>query len=70
MPWSAQPWEALGNAELRAGLLVDAHRSFRKATTVDPGEWSVWSQLAAVTAGAEHRRALQRVAVLDPRGNQ
>ena len=70
MPWSPQPWEALGNAELKAGLLVDARKSFRKAVSIDPGDWSLWSQLAAATTGAEHSWALRRVALLDPRGGQ
>jgi O-Antigen ligase len=70
MPWSPTPWEALGNAELRAGLLVDARQSFRKATSIDPGDWSLWSQLATVSTGAERSRALRHAAILDPRGSQ
>ncbi len=67
MPWSPQPWEALGMAELRAGLLTDARHSFRRAVSIDAGDWSLWSQLAAVTTGAERNRALRRVALLYPR---
>jgi O-antigen ligase len=67
MPWSPQPWEALGTAELKAGLLADARKSFRKAVTLDPGDWALWSQLAAVTVGAERTHAQNEVAVLYPR---
>lgn len=70
MPWSPQPWESLGSAELRAGLVVDARESFRKATTLDPGDWSLWSQLATVTTGAERSAALARVELLNPRGGR
>jgi hypothetical protein len=70
MPWSAQPWEALGNAELRAGLLVDSRRHFRKAVSIDPGDWELWSQLAAVTTGREQARALGHVALLYPRSGR
>jgi Flp pilus assembly protein TadD len=70
MPWSPQPWDALGSAELKAGLIDDARHSFRKAVSVDPGDWSTWSQLAAVTTGAEREHALDQVALLYPRYNQ
>jgi Flp pilus assembly protein TadD len=66
MPWSPQPWEALGNADLEQGLLPQARRSFRKAVAIDPGDWGLWSQLAAVTRGSERTAALRRVKILYP----
>jgi hypothetical protein len=66
MPWSPAPWEALGSAQLQAGLLGDARRSFRKAASIDPGDWQLWSQLAAVTTGRERTHALARAARLAP----
>jgi tetratricopeptide (TPR) repeat protein len=66
MPWSPAPWEALGNAELKAGLVADARLSFRKAVSIDPGDWSSWSELALATTGSERRHALREVSVLYP----
>jgi hypothetical protein len=67
LPWSPVPWEALGRAQLGAGLLADARGSFRKAVSIDPGDWQAWYDLANVTTGAERARSLDRVAVLFPR---
>ena len=66
LPWSPVPWEALGRAQLGAGLLADARGSFRKAVSIDPGDWEAWYDLANVTTGAERARSLNRVAVLFP----
>jgi O-Antigen ligase len=66
MPWSPQPWVALGRVELRAGLLGDARNSFRKAVSIDSGDWALWAQLAAVTTGPEQAGALARVRALAP----
>lgn len=67
MPWSPQPWEALGRAQLTAGLPVDARRSFRKAISMDRGDWRLWYELAGATTGLAQRRALQKTVALYPR---
>jgi hypothetical protein len=67
MPWSPRPWEALGQAQAAAGLLPDARRSFRKAISMDGGDWRLWYDLAGASTGAAHLRALRRAVVLFPR---
>jgi O-Antigen ligase len=67
MPWSPQPWAALGRAQLGAGLLVDARASFRKAISVDRGDWNLWYQLARASSGRARTTALRRAAALFPR---
>ena len=67
MPWSPRPWEALGRAQLTAGLPVDARRSFRKAISMDRGDWRLWYELAGATTGLAQQRALQQAVALYPR---
>jgi O-Antigen ligase len=67
MPWSPRPWEALGRAQLTAGLPVAARRSFRKAISMDRGDWRLWYELAGATTGLAQRRALQQAVALYPR---
>jgi O-Antigen ligase len=67
MPWSPRPWEALGRAQVTAGLLPDARRSFRKAISMDDGDWRLWYELAGATTGAAQRRALRHAVALYPR---
>jgi hypothetical protein len=66
MPWSPRPWEALGRAELGAGLLPEARASFRKAISMDSGDWELWYRLAGASSGGERSRALRQVARLYP----
>jgi len=67
MPWSPLPWEALGQAQLSAGLAADARRSFRKAISMDDGDWQLWYDLANASSGKAERRALRRAVALFPR---
>jgi len=69
MPWSPAPWAALGRAQLAAGLLPDARRSFRKAISMDRGDWELWYDLASATTGSARAGALQRVAALFPQSD-
>jgi len=66
MPWSPRPWEALGRAQLAAGQLPGARRSFRKAISMDGGDWRLWYDLAGATTGPAQRRALRRAVRLFP----
>jgi hypothetical protein len=66
MPWSPSPWEALGRAELGAGLLPAARASFRKAISMDSGDWELWYRLASASRGGERSRALRQAARLFP----
>jgi len=67
MPWSPKPWEALGRAQLGAGLPSPARASFRKATSMDSGDWELWYRLASASSGAERLHALREAARLFPR---
>ena len=67
MPWSPEPWETLGRAQLAAGLLPDARRSFRKAISIDGGDWHLWYELAGATAGQAQQQALRNAVALFPR---
>jgi hypothetical protein len=67
MPWSPEPWVALGRAELGAGLAPDARASFRKAISMDRGDWELWYRLASASRGETRRRALREAARLFPR---
>jgi hypothetical protein len=69
MPWSPAPWVALGRAQLAAGLVPDARRSFRKAISMDRGDWELWYDLASATTGKERARSLQWVAALFPQSD-
>ena len=67
IPWSPAPWEALGRAQLGAGLVSGARASFRKAISMDSGDWELWYRLASATSGGDRSRALRRAARLFPR---
>jgi hypothetical protein len=67
MPWSPRPWAALGRAELGAGLAADARTSFRKAISIDRGDWQLWYDLATATSGRARRDALRQSTRLFPR---
>jgi tetratricopeptide (TPR) repeat protein len=67
-PWSFEPWQALGDAQLAQGRVEAARTSLRRALALDPTNASLWLDLAATTSGAERSLALQRAARLDPRG--
>jgi Flp pilus assembly protein TadD len=66
-PWSPRPWLALGKAQLGAGLVADARASFRRAVSIDPGDWQVWYELARASRGRARIRALESAVALYPR---
>jgi hypothetical protein len=67
MSWSPRPWEALGRAQLGAGLLPEARASFRKGISMDARDWELWYRLASASRGEDRRRALRQAARLFPR---
>ncbi|HYZ77504.1 MAG TPA: O-antigen ligase family protein [Gaiellaceae bacterium] len=67
LPWSFQPWQILGEAQLAHGDLVAARRSFRVAIAKDSQNWGLWLEFAEASKGATRRRALDRASRLAPR---
>jgi Flp pilus assembly protein TadD len=67
VPWSPAPWEALGRAQLGAGDIADARKSFRKAVSMDRADWELWYRLAGASRGAVRRHAIVEAARLFPR---
>lgn len=67
-PWSSQPWQRLGEAQLAAGDVAAARRSFRHAISLNRTDWSLWTDLAEVERGAPRGDALARAAQLNPLG--
>ncbi len=65
-PWSATPWQLLGQAQAAAGERAAARRSFRQALAKDSTDWEIWLDLAVVTNGAERRRAFATATRLNP----
>jgi hypothetical protein len=62
MPWSPKPWEALGRAQLGAGVPSEARKSLRKAISMDRSDWELWYYLASASR-AEARTAAIREAM-------
>jgi hypothetical protein len=67
MPWSPAPWEALGRAQLGAGRIREARASFRKAISMDRGDWELWYHLASASRGEARQHALRQATRLFPR---
>jgi O-antigen ligase len=67
MPWSPQPWSALGLAQLGAGLVPEARASFANAVSLDRGDWNLWYELARASSGRARSAALRHALMLFPR---
>lgn len=66
MPWSAEPLKALGTAELEQRKVAAAQRTYRHATSVDPGDWQAWLDLAASVQGRARAQAVALARALYP----
>jgi len=68
IPWSTQPWTQLGEAQLARGQMRSAVRSFQKALSKDPTDWTLWFDLARASAADSNRQkaALARAYELNP----
>ena len=67
LPWSAEAWRNLGDAQLGLGQRAEAHRSLAKAARMNPGDWKNWFDLGTAERGSARRRAYIRAAALNPR---
>src|ERR671936_1076083 len=56
MPWSSDPWQMAGEAQLAQHRLAEARRSFRKAIRKDRGDWELWIDLALASPQPERKR--------------
>ena len=65
-PWSSEPWQRLGEAQLGQGDLGAARESFREATDKEPGDWLLWLRLGEASTGAEREAALREAERLNP----
>lgn len=65
-PWSSEPWQRLGEAQLSQGDLGGAHESFEKAIDKEPGDWLLWLRLAEASSGPEREAALREAERLNP----
>ena len=69
-PWSSEPWQRLGEAQLGQNDLAGARESFEKAIDKEPGDWLLWLRLAEASSGAERERALREAERLNPVSDQ
>jgi hypothetical protein len=66
MPWSSEGSQLLGEALAESGDDVGARRALRDAARRDPGEWSIWYDLATVETAARRVNAITRTRELNP----
>jgi O-antigen ligase len=66
-PWSAEPYDLLGQAQLARGQRKAAVSSFRHALRLDDRRWQTWYELGRIGTGAERRVALEHILALNPR---
>ncbi len=67
-PWSFEPWQLLGEAQLAAGRPEEARASFRRGLSLDRTNAALWADLAEAASGSERTAALARARALDPFG--
>jgi tetratricopeptide (TPR) repeat protein len=66
LPWSAEAWRNLGDAQLGLGHRSEARRSLAKAARLNPGDWKTWFDLGTAERAAARRRAYTHAASLNP----
>ncbi|HET8527527.1 MAG TPA: O-antigen ligase family protein [Gaiellaceae bacterium] len=64
-PYSPEPWRLLGDVSSSRAERVDA---YRRATELDPADWSLWQRLGGVARGELRRLAEAKAAQLNPLG--
>jgi len=66
LPWSAERWRLLGEAQYAGGDLARARASFRRAIAKDPDDWNTWYAIAIASRGRPRDEALARARRLNP----
>ena len=69
-PWSHEPWQLLGEAQLAARQDAAARRSLAEAIQRAPEEWRLWFDLAIVSDAPRARVAITRASELNPLGDE
>jgi hypothetical protein len=67
LPWSSDPWQFVGEAQLARGDRSSAAQSFRTAIDKDPNDPELWEGLVYATTGHQRREALGEALRLNPR---
>ena len=65
-PWSHEPWELLGEAQLAQRHDAAARASLEQAIRRAPEEWRLWFDLAIVSRGPQRTAAITRARELNP----
>jgi O-antigen ligase len=65
-PWSHEPWELLGEAQLAQRHDAAARASLGQAIRRAPEEWRLWFDLAIVSRGPQRTAAITRARELNP----
>jgi tetratricopeptide (TPR) repeat protein len=65
-PWSATPWQLLGDAQLALGQQAKAEASLEKAVSMSNRDWTLWLDLARASHGAARTHAIDTAQRLDP----
>ena len=65
-PWSDEPWQLRGEAELLLEDDAAARRSLARALELNPESWSTWLDLAVASRGKEKGHALAEAKRLNP----
>ena len=65
-PWSHEPWQLLGEAQLAQRHDAAARISLERAIRRAPEEWRLWFDLAIVTKGPRREEAVTRAGDLNP----
>jgi hypothetical protein len=70
MPWSSDPWQFAGEAQLARGELAPARATLRTAIGKDPNDWELWLDLALASKGPARRDAAAHALRLNPLGRE
>jgi hypothetical protein len=65
-PWSHEPWQLIGEAQLAGRHDAAARASLEQALRRAPEEWRLWLDLAIVSKGARREDAVTRARDLNP----
>lgn len=70
MPWSSEPWQVAGEAQLARDELEPARQTLGEAIEKDPEDWELWLDLALASRGSERLEAAAEAVRLNPLGRE